>query len=57
MTYSKDAVIAIYENKDAADSTNINNVDKSGAIAVWKSSDTDPKFNLWKIRGCLHNED
>ena len=44
MTYSKDAVIAIYENKDAADSTNINNVDKSGAIAVWKSSDTDPKF-------------
>ena len=44
MTYSKDAVIAIYENKDAADSTNVNNVDKSGAIAVWKSSDTDPKF-------------
>ena len=44
MTYSKDAVIAIYENRDAADSTNVNNVDKSGAIAVWKSSDTDPKF-------------
>jgi LPXTG-motif cell wall-anchored protein len=44
MTYGKDAVIAIYENKDAADSTNVNNVDKSGAIAVWKSSDTDPKF-------------
>ena len=44
MTYGKDAVIAIYENRDAADSTNVNNVDKSGAIAVWKSSDTDPKF-------------
>lgn len=44
MTYSKDAVIAIYENRDAADSTNVNNVEKSGAIAVWKSSDTDPKF-------------
>ena len=44
MTYSKDAVIAIYESRDAADSTNVNNVDKSGAIAVWKSSDTDPKF-------------
>ena len=44
MTYSKDAVIAIYENRDAADSTNVNNVDKNGAIAVWKSSDTDPKF-------------
>lgn len=44
MTYSKDAVIAIYENRDAADSTNVNNVDKSGAIAVWKSSDTNPKF-------------
>ena len=44
MSYSKDAVIAIYENRDAADSTNVNNVDKSGAIAVWKSSDTDPKF-------------
>ncbi len=44
MTYGKDAVIAIYENKDAADSTNVNNVDKSGALAVWRSSDTDPKF-------------
>ena len=44
MTYSKDAVIAIYENRDAADSTNVNNVNKSGALAVWKSSDTDPKF-------------
>lgn len=44
MTYSKNAVIAIYENRDAADSTNVNNVDKSGAIAVWKSSDTNPKF-------------
>ena len=44
MTYSKYAVIAIYENRDAADSTNVNNVDKSGAIAVWKSSDTNPKF-------------
>lgn len=44
MTYGKDAVIAIYENRDAADSTNVNNVNKSGAIAVWKSSDTDPKF-------------
>ena len=33
---------------------NVNNVDKSGAIAVWKTSDTDPKFavtyvNLEKI--------
>ena len=36
MTYTKIAVIAIYENKDAADTTNVNNVDKSGAIAVWK---------------------
>lgn len=44
MTYGKDAVIAIYENRDAADSTNVNNVDKSGALAVWRSSDTDPKF-------------
>ena len=44
MTYNKNAVIAIYENKDAADTTNVNNVDKSGAIAVWKTSDTDPKF-------------
>lgn len=44
MTYNKNAVIAIYDDKDAADTTNVNNVDKSGAIAVWKSSDTDPKF-------------
>ena len=44
LTYTKDATIAIYDSKDAADSTNVNNVDKSGAIAVWKSSDTDPKF-------------
>ena len=44
MTYNKNAVIAIYDNKDAADTTNVNNVDKSGAIAVWKSSDTDPQF-------------
>lgn len=44
MTYNENAVIAIYDNKDAADTTNVNNVDKSGAIAVWKSSDTDPKF-------------
>ena len=44
MTYNKNAVIAIYDNKDAAATTNVNNVDKSGAIAVWKSSDTDPKF-------------
>lgn len=41
MTYGKDAVIAIYETKDAADRTNVNNVEKSGALAVWKSSDTD----------------
>lgn len=46
MTYSKDAVIAIYDNKDAADSTNVNNVDKSGAIAVWKSTDVDPNFSV-----------
>ena len=44
ITYGKNAVIAIYENRDAADSTNVNNVDKSGALAVWRSSDTDPKF-------------
>ena len=44
MTYNKNAVIAIYDNKDAADTTNVNNVDKSGAIAVRKSSDTDPKI-------------
>ena len=29
MTYNKNAVIAIYDNKDAADTTNVNNVDKS----------------------------
>ena len=46
MTYNKNAVIAIYDNKDAADTTNVNNVDKSGAIAVWKTSDTDPKFAI-----------
>ena len=45
MTYGKDAVIAIYETKDAADRTNVNNVDRSGAIAVWKSSDAEPKFS------------
>ena len=44
MTYGKDAVIAIYETKDAADRTNVNNVEKSGALVVWKSSDTDSKF-------------
>lgn len=44
MTYDKNAVIAIYDNKDAADTTNVNNVDKSGAIAVWKTSEKDPKF-------------
>lgn len=44
MTYDKNAVIAIYDNKDAADTTNVNNVDNSGAVAVWKSSEKDPKF-------------
>ena len=44
MTYNKNTVIAIYDNKDAADTTNVNNVDQSGALAVWKSSDNDPKF-------------
>ena len=44
MTYNKDAVIAIYDSKDAADTTNVNNVDKSGALAVWKSTDKDPNF-------------
>lgn len=44
MTYDKNVVIAIYDNKDAADTTNVNNVDNSGAIAVWKSSEKDPKF-------------
>ena len=44
MTYNKDAVIAVYDSKDAADTTNVNNVDKSGAIAVWKSTDNDPNF-------------
>lgn len=46
MTYSKDVVISIYENRDAADDTNVNNVDKSGALAVWRSSETDPKFTV-----------
>ncbi len=45
MTYNKDAVIAIYDSKDAADTTNVNNVDKSGALAVWKSTDKDPNFS------------
>lgn len=44
MTYNKNAVIAIYDNKDAANTTNVANVEKSGAIDVWKTSDTDPKF-------------
>ncbi len=44
MTYNKNTVIAIYDNKDAVDTTNVNNVDQSGALAVWKSSDNDPKF-------------
>lgn len=44
MTYDKNAVIAIYDNKDAADTTNVNNVDNSGALAVWRSSEKDPKF-------------
>lgn len=46
MTYNKDAVVAIYEDKDAADVTNVKNVDKSGAIDVWKSSDKDPAFTV-----------
>lgn len=46
MTYNKDAVIAIYENKDAAETTNVKNVDKSGAMAVWKSSDKDTAFTV-----------
>lgn len=33
MTYVERYVIAIYENKDAADSTNVNNVNKSGSIS------------------------
>lgn len=44
ITYGKDAVIAIYDSKDAAAATNGNNVDDSNALAVWKSSDTDVKF-------------
>lgn len=46
MTYDKNAVIAFYDNKDTADKTNVNNVEKSGAIHVWKLSDTDPKFSV-----------
>ena len=46
MTYDKNAVIAFYDNKDAADKTNVNNVEKSGAINVWRLSDTDPKFHV-----------
>lgn len=44
MTYQKDAVVAIYDSKDAVKNTNKNNVDASGALAVWKSNDTDAKF-------------
>lgn len=43
ITYGKDTVIAIYENKDAA-KANVYNVDESGALDVWKSSDADLKF-------------
>lgn len=35
ITYGQDAVIAFYDTKDAADTTNKNNVNASGAIAVW----------------------
>lgn len=33
--YGQDAVIAFYNEKDASDSVNKNNVNESGAIAVW----------------------
>ena len=46
MTYNKNVVIAFYDNKDAADKTNVNNVEKSGAIHTWKLSDTDSKFSV-----------
>lgn len=35
ITYGQDAVIAFYNEKDASDSVNKNNVNESGAIAVW----------------------
>ena len=35
ITYGQDAVIALYNEKDASDSVNKNNVNESGAIAVW----------------------
>lgn len=44
LVYNKNVVIAIYDKKEAADTTNVNNVDQSGALAVWKISDADPKF-------------
>lgn len=46
ITYGKDAVIAFYDKKDAAAEANGNNVDESGALAVWKSSDQDSKFTI-----------
>lgn len=44
ITYGKDAVIAVYDSKDTVKNTNKNNADASGALAVWRSSDTDAKF-------------
>lgn len=46
ITYNQDAVVAIYDSKDAVKNTNINNVDTSGAVAVWKSSDAEEKFKV-----------
>lgn len=43
ITYGNGAVVALYDNKEAA-ATNVNNADDSGALVVWKASDPEPKF-------------
>lgn len=44
ITYGKDTVVAIYNDKKSMTATNTNNVNDSGALAVWKTSDADLKF-------------
>lgn len=39
ITYGKNAVLAIYDSNDVIASTNVNNVDASGAKVVWKTAD------------------
>lgn len=36
ITYGKDAVVAIYDDNSAMDSTNVDNVNDSNALEVWK---------------------